>query len=299
MDIKSRYIRLYLKNGSLDGFFHVEDINTIATIYSCPRDSITDLINEKNSGYFGVYFLLSSKQVYIGQASNLLKRVEQHKIGKDWWERVVILTTKDDSLNKTKIDYLESEFIKKANLAGTLDIDNKNNGVKHKVDRFDEEFLNQFINDALVILELIGIKVFKTKNEKKPNNFLDTKPNIGNKSLLQKNEAKQFLLNLGVKLDSPFTYARRQIKHEWFWANPDVSLLNEDWYLVLNDQFLSKIYVLLIPSKTFKLVKNNSRRLLVRKDKPQYLDLSIRSTDFVDNVSKMNFKDYIIKTIDY
>lgn len=38
-------------------------------------------------------------------------------VGKDWWESVVILTTTDDSLTRTDIDYLESVLIEKAFLA--------------------------------------------------------------------------------------------------------------------------------------------------------------------------------------
>ena len=67
-------------------------------------------------------------KVYVGQASDLSKRITQHIVGKDWWESVVILTTKDDSMTHTDIDYLESVLIEKAMKIGSLDCDNKNKG---------------------------------------------------------------------------------------------------------------------------------------------------------------------------
>jgi len=36
--------------------------------------------------------------VYVGQSSDLAKRLSQHIAGKDWWDSAIILTTKDDSL---------------------------------------------------------------------------------------------------------------------------------------------------------------------------------------------------------
>ncbi len=55
-------------------------------------------------------------------------------MGKDWWESAVILTTKDDSLTHSDIDYLENVLIEKAFALEKLDCDNKKKGNPPKVD---------------------------------------------------------------------------------------------------------------------------------------------------------------------
>lgn len=70
-----------------------------------PRDKVEDLLNlepyETLCSYWGIYLLVSENQVYIGQASELKARIKQHLYGKDWWERVFILTTSNNSLGKS------------------------------------------------------------------------------------------------------------------------------------------------------------------------------------------------------
>lgn len=62
---------------------------------------------------------------HVGQSSDLAKRLSQHTAGKGWWESAVIITTKDDSLNHSDIDYLENVLIDRALALKKLDCDNK------------------------------------------------------------------------------------------------------------------------------------------------------------------------------
>ncbi len=67
--------------------------------------------------------LLSKNMVYVGQASDLAKRITQHKVGKDWWESVVILTAKDNSLTHSDIDYLEATLMSGGELTAEVTAD--------------------------------------------------------------------------------------------------------------------------------------------------------------------------------
>lgn len=73
---------------------------------------------------------------------------------------MVILTTKDDSLNHSDIDYLESVLIEKAFSVNRLDCDNKTKGNPPKVDKFRKVYLGQYLEEALFLMQLIGISVF-------------------------------------------------------------------------------------------------------------------------------------------
>ena len=121
---KAKTISLLLNDGTLKGVISMEDSSwNKGELYSAPRESVDDLILSDACSRYGVYLLLSEDMVYIGQASDLAKRIKQHLIGKSWWERVVILTTSDDSLNRSDIDYIEANLISKASEIGRLDCD--------------------------------------------------------------------------------------------------------------------------------------------------------------------------------
>ena len=96
---KAKTINLLLYEGNLSGVISIEDSGwNSGELYSAPRESVNDLLDTDACKKFGVYLLLSNDMVYVGQSSDLAKRITQHTMGKDWWESVLILTTKDDSL---------------------------------------------------------------------------------------------------------------------------------------------------------------------------------------------------------
>jgi hypothetical protein len=302
MKPKARILKLFLKNGTLDGFFNVVDTNTTVSVYSCPRDSINELFEEDAIDGWGVYFLISETQVYVGQSTNLRNRIDQHTIGKPWWQKVVLVTTTNDNLNRTSIDYLESEFIKMAESVGSLDIDNKTKGVKQKIDRFDQTQLNIFIEDSLILLELIGVNVFKKSTENKFNTIIKGKSDLSESELqgILKREVISFLKTKQIELPNNVSYGKLQESKNWFWVNPDVIFLSTDWTLILNNQVEKKITIIRIPKNTFRAsLEKIDGFLILRKDKPNYIDLNISAKDFIDQRSKIEFRNYIKEVIKY
>ena len=161
MSAQAKIINMLLYDGSLGGVIRIEDSNWNAgELFSAPRESVSELIDTGACNRYGVYLLLSANKVYVGQSSDLAKRISQHIAGKDWWESVIILTTKDDTLNRSDIDYLEYVLIEKANAIQNLDSDNKKSGNPPKVDIFKKTLLNQYLEEALFLMQLIGIRVF-------------------------------------------------------------------------------------------------------------------------------------------
>lgn len=161
MATKAKTIKMLLYDGSLKGVTNISDSAwAIGNMYSAPRESISNLISRADCKRYGVYLLLSDKQVYVGQASDLERRTKQHLADKSWWNRVILMTTKDDSFNASDIDYLESKLISLAAKAGTLDSDNKKKGNPQKVDEFRQAELDDYLEEALFLFELIGVKVF-------------------------------------------------------------------------------------------------------------------------------------------
>jgi len=164
---KTKTIKMLLYDGSLNGVTNISDSAwESGKMYSAPRESIGQLVSRADCRKYGVYLLLSDRQVYVGQAIDLERRTKQHLADKEWWDQVVLMTTKDDSFNASDIDFLEARLIELADAAGTSDSDNKKKGNRQKVDEFRQAELEQYLDEALFLLELIGVRVFKKEAKK-------------------------------------------------------------------------------------------------------------------------------------
>lgn len=303
---KAKTINLLLNDGTLKGVISMEDSSwNKGELYSAPRESVAELISSDACSRYGVYLLLSEDKVYVGQSADLAKRIKQHIVGKSWWERVVILTTSDDSLNRSDIDYIEASLIAKAESTGRLDCDNKNTGNKQKVSKFREVELEQYLEEALFLLELIGINVFcEVENQSKKTSKNELIPSVKNSTKAQleireKKEAIQYLYDAQVEVCKNTNYSKRQDNKSVFWINPHVTVIEKDWNLILNNQFENELILLYIPANSFSLKSEKHHGLLVRHDNPKKIDLSISADSLVDQRSKCDFSSYEVKRIKY
>jgi hypothetical protein len=303
---KAKTINLLLNDGSLNGVISMEDSSlNKGELYSAPRESVEDLVSTDVCSRYGVYLLLSEDMVYIGQASDLARRIKQHIIGKSWWERVVILTTSDDSLNRADLDYIESVLIAKASSVGRLDCDNKNVGNKQKLSKFREVEIQQYLEEALFLLELIGINVFKPTQQKShvtaSSKLIPTVANTteSQRAIREKKEAISFLEAKGIVIGKQTNYAKRGDTKAEYWINPQRTVVDKDWYLVLNNQFKCELTVLHIPANSFVIGADNCEGLIVRGDNPSRIELNISDETLIDRTSKCSFKEYEIARINY
>lgn len=297
---KAKTINLLLYEGNLTGVISIEDSSwNSGELYSAPRDSVSDLLATDACKKYGVYLLLSKDMVYVGQSSDLAKRINQHLVGKSWWESVVILTTKDDSLTHTDIDFLEAVLINKAKTIGKLDCDNKNKGNNPKVDKFREVYLGQYLDEAMFLMQLIGITVFAMpKAGKALLNTIDvkTKLALGKRA---KSEAISFLKEHGVAVGKVVTYSVLADDESGFWANPRRRLLEEDWDIILNDNSNMELIVMRVPSCSLNLANTDKNGIFVRNDKKDLIDIKLDGKTFVDKRSGIDFSGYIINKISY
>lgn len=300
---KSKTVKLLLEDGTLKGVMSIVDSSwNPGEMYVAPRESIDSLLSSDACNKFGVYLLLSENKAYVGQSSDLAKRVKQHLAGKDWWERVLILTTADDSLTRSDIDYLEYYLIKKANESNRLDSDNKSKGNTPKVDKFRKPELEQYLEEALFLMELIGVNVFSSKPQKK-SHVPKKKESLGKEPrpvvIQKKKQAVDYLIQLGIAPIKNMNYASRQDSREEFWINPRKEAVNEDWALILNNQFSGELIYIFVPAKTFAINDGKDNKgLFLRLDKPN-IDLNINEKTFIDRRSQLDFSPFIIKKTKY
>lgn len=306
----AKSIKILLSGGSLSGSLIADLSNTDVLLLSSPRSYYNLLSNETESNHAGIYLLISNASVYIGQSLDLLGRIKEHDRNQPWWTKLVLLTSKNNSLNKAGLDYLENKLIKLATETNNLEILNKQIGNTPKVNRFELPELEGFLNDSMILLDLIGIDIFKSNNitineTPKETNTTNQPINETNPStnsdmkLSSKSDVFDFLIrnNFYVFDTNYTTYASKQEIKKVYWANPNVESLKNKWVLVLNDLQKRTIRILEVPSLTFSIEGNN--KLIVRSDRTYQIDLNLHHETFVDSRSKINFAGFVVKTLNY
>lgn len=125
-----RSIRLFLVDGSPSGLLTAEIMNWTGHVLTGPRTRLAELVQRPECKRAGVYFLVGPDpddslrtRVYIGESDDVAQRLKQHNRpedqgGKDFWERVCLVTSKDQNLTKAHAKYLESKLISIAAVAG-------------------------------------------------------------------------------------------------------------------------------------------------------------------------------------
>ena len=166
---RGKTINVFLIDGEANGKIRAQISNWNGVAYKIPRDLLAECKTFEAFQQSGVYFLFGYKNVYVGQAEvrksgkGIYQRIIDHETDKykDDWEEVVIFTTKDNSFGRTDISYLENRFYKKALVAGRYDV---RNGVEPTIGTVTEEKeneLEEFIDQAELVLGALGYKVFE------------------------------------------------------------------------------------------------------------------------------------------
>lgn len=164
--ILGKSIRIYLKEGSVTGIKFAELVNHTIQSLSCPRTKISDLnkhfsvaINTQ-----GVYFLIGYEQdtlkpmVYIGEAENVWDRLKNHDLKKDFWNEVIVFTSKDDNLTKSHIKYLESRIVEIAKQTERYRLKNGNSPNLNRLPLPDKDAMEEFLANIKLLTGTLGHK---------------------------------------------------------------------------------------------------------------------------------------------
>lgn len=166
-------IRLFLIDGSPNGLLTAEIMNWTGHVIMGPRSRLAELIKRLECRRTGVYFLVGSNTdnpyrplVYIGETDDVSQRLRQHNRpeeqgGKDFWEKVCFITSKDENLTKAHVKYLESQLIDLASQTGNSQL--KNN-TAHQYNALPEADLSDmafFVEQIKTVLPVLGFNFLK------------------------------------------------------------------------------------------------------------------------------------------
>ena len=159
-----RSIRIYLADGSAAGIRHAEVVNWTGQAIVCPRTRVAELKGWEEAQRPGVYLLVGDDPegtrplVYIGEAEHVLDRLKQHVADekKDFWDQVVLFTSKDANLTKAHVKYLESRIVELVREIDRARLSNGNTPPRPSLPRADQDAMEEFLGPARLLLAALG-----------------------------------------------------------------------------------------------------------------------------------------------
>ena len=129
--MSGKQIKLFLIDGTPGGLTTAEITNWTGHVLSAGRSDLADLLKRARLQRTGAYLLLGDHEEavgntrgYIGEVDIVADRLRYHLRDKDFWDQLVVITSKDANLTKAHVRYLESKLISLATQAGSVTLDN-------------------------------------------------------------------------------------------------------------------------------------------------------------------------------
>ncbi len=168
-----KQLRIFLVDGTPGNLLTAEIMNWTGHIVAAPRSDLAGLLKRVECKRTGIYIItgddpdsLGGVLAYIGEGDNVAKRLYEHsrveeKGGKDFWDRAIVITSKDANLTKAHARYLESRFIELAQQAGRVKLTNTTAPAPLALPEADMSDMEFFINQTKIILPIIGLNIFR------------------------------------------------------------------------------------------------------------------------------------------
>lgn len=170
---QGKSVKLFLADGTPNGILTAEIINWTGHVLSAPRSKLAELIQRDECTKTGVYFLISHDpenplypRVYIGESDDVANRLKQHNRteesgGKDFWEKVCLVTSKDQNLTKAHIKYLESRLMDIAKQNGQCQLENVTAHSYSRLPESDIADMEFFLEQIQIVLPVLGYDFLK------------------------------------------------------------------------------------------------------------------------------------------
>jgi hypothetical protein len=168
-------IRMFLVDGTPGGIITAEIMNWTGHVVTAPRSRLADLLRRPELSRTGIYVLIGDDPenidrnlAYIGESENVGKRLSQHARsddsgGKDFWDWLVVVTSKDANLTKGHARFLESRLVNIAIQAGRVKLVNGTAPEPCSLPEADSADMAFFLEQIRIVLPVLGYDLFRER----------------------------------------------------------------------------------------------------------------------------------------
>lgn len=167
--MSGKHIDLFLVDGEPGGIMTANVSGWTGHILSGPRTALTRILARDEAHRNGVYLLLGDDPdaieniaCYIGRTEDFSARFRQHDRQKDWWDRAVLISSRDDSFNEGHWGYLEARLVEIANTAKRCSLpDNTQTPQPRKLSEAQQSDTEVFLEQIRGVLPVLGVNILR------------------------------------------------------------------------------------------------------------------------------------------
>lgn len=255
-------VLLFLADGTPGGLLTAEIMNWTGHVVAAPRSDLGALRKREESSRTGIYILmgedpnsLGGTVAYIGEGDDISARLYEHSRpesqgGKDFWDRVIILTSKDANLTKAHARYLESRLITVASQAGRALLLNKQTPPSPSLPESHKSDMEYFITQAKIVLPVLGVNLLRSATASARTPYVQPSANSVEPATSPNFEMtlkKYAITATAQEVDGEFTvFEGSQARPTWSGADDGYKRLREkldtDGTLALSEDGLSAVF---------------------------------------------------------
>jgi len=182
----AKTITILLVDGEPNGLKIAELSSWVGQAIVVPRNKLKDIKQRSDCNKPAVYFLVGKENetAYIGEAENLWSRLTTHDSSKDFWSTAIAFVSKDKSLTKTHVKYLESQCIKIALQVKRYDLENGAKSALPSLSESDIAEMEEFLSNLRLLLTAVGYPILQEITSKEQVNTSDPLFTCGGKKAM-------------------------------------------------------------------------------------------------------------------
>jgi len=175
--MRGKTISIFIPDSNPRGVKICDIKDSIVKAIFIPRNKLEDVYKRSDILDPGIYFLFGNEdevgkpKVYIGEAENLLNRIKQHNVSKDFWNTAICFVSEKRNINKAHIKYLENYCASEAQRINKCKLENGVTPTQSSLTEQDVDFVLSFFDDLKVLIATLGFPIFEESQKRIENRF--------------------------------------------------------------------------------------------------------------------------------
>ena len=168
--MSGKHIEIFLVEGVPGGITTAEIAGWTGHVLAGPRSDLGDILKRPEANRNGTYLLLGDDdealggvRCYIGRTEDFVNRFRDHSAKKEFWDRVVLITSKDDSFTEGHWGYLEWRLVELAKQAARVTLTNSNDPRGRKLSEAQISDMEAFLAQLQIVLPVLGVNAIRVR----------------------------------------------------------------------------------------------------------------------------------------
>lgn len=168
--MNGKHIEIFLVDGVAGGLTTAEIAGWTGHLLTGPRSELARILSRDEAQRNGAYILLGADpdaveqtRAYVGRTENFASRIRVHDSKKEFWDRLVIMTAKDDTFNEGHWGYLEARLHDQASVAKRCGLDNINKPQGRQLSEAQRSDMEFFFAQLEVVLPVLGVNILRRR----------------------------------------------------------------------------------------------------------------------------------------